>query len=134
MTSVSRLTMSGRWWVVLAALSLVGLWWYVETSPVTGPTTKAGTATVSVADLPPQAQETLRLIDRGGPFPVRQDGATFTNREHRLPARELGYWRAYTVPTRDVADRGARLLVVGRGSEVYYTSDHGESFRRVRLS
>jgi ribonuclease T1 len=38
-------------------------------------------------------------IDRGGPFTYRKDGATFENREARLPKQPRGYWREYTVPT-----------------------------------
>ena len=76
--------------------------------------------------------ETLVRIQRGGPFPYRRDGAVFRNRERRLPAREQGYYREYTVPTPGAKDRGARRIVAGRGSEYYYTDDHYESFRRVR--
>ena len=63
---------------------------------------------VSVDDLPPQARHTLALIEAGGPFPYRQDGRVFGNRERRLPLREHGYYREYTVKTPGSADRGAR--------------------------
>ena len=87
---------------------------------------------IRLEQLPPEAAETLVRIQRGGPFPYRRDGAVFRNRERRLPAREQGYYREYTVPTPGSKDRGARRIVAGRGSEYYYTDDHYESFRRVR--
>lgn len=87
---------------------------------------------VRIGQLPPEAVRTLALIERGGPFPYRRDGAVFRNRERRLPPREQGYYREYTVPTPGAKDRGARRIVAGRGSEYYYTDDHYESFRRIR--
>ncbi|MCC7080335.1 MAG: ribonuclease [Burkholderiales bacterium] len=87
---------------------------------------------VRLAQLPREVAHTLALIKRGGPFPYRRDGAVFGNRERRLPAREQGYYREYTVPTPGEKDRGARRIVAGRGSEYYYTDDHYDSFRRIR--
>ncbi len=83
--------------------------------------------------LPPEAIETLRLIERGGPFPHRQDGTVFQNRERRLPDRALGYYREYTVRTPGARDRGARRIVTGGDPpEVfYYTEDHYRSFREI---
>lgn len=84
------------------------------------------------ADLPAEARDTLALIEAGGPFPYRQDGATFQNREHRLPPRESGYYREYTVETPGSSDRGARRIVAGGDPpvEFFYTDDHYGSFRR----
>ncbi|MEO8718364.1 MAG: ribonuclease domain-containing protein [Burkholderiales bacterium] len=87
---------------------------------------------IAVADLPPEARQTLALIKSGGPFPYPRDGAPFHNRESRLPARAAGYYREYTVPTPDARDRGARRIVAGRGAEHYYTQDHYRTFRRIR--
>jgi len=86
---------------------------------------------VPVAALPKEARETLALVKRGGPFPYRQDGATFGNFEKRLPIRARGYYHEYTVPTPGARDRGARRIVAG-GGEYYYTDDHYRSFRRIR--
>src|SRR3546814_2178439 len=46
-----------------------------------------------------EALDTLALIERGGPYPHRQDGGTFQNRERLLPAQPRGYYREYTVRT-----------------------------------
>ena len=86
---------------------------------------------IPFAQLPPEARETIHLIDREGPFPYAQDGTTFGNRERLLPARPQGYYREYTVRTPGSPDRGARRIVAGRGGELYYTDDHYESFKRV---
>ncbi|WP_433330891.1 ribonuclease domain-containing protein [Spirillospora sp. CA-294931] len=81
--------------------------------------------------LPPEARWTLRLIDQGGPFPYRQDGSVFANREGRLPEERCGFYREYTVPTPGSHDRGARRIVTGADGERYYTSDHYRAFARV---
>jgi ribonuclease T1 len=86
---------------------------------------------VPAAALPNEARETLALVKRGGPFPYKQDGATFGNFEKRLPIRARGYYHEYTVPTPGARDRGARRIVAG-GGEYYYTDDHYRSFRRIR--
>ncbi|MEU9999954.1 ribonuclease domain-containing protein [Streptomyces sp. NPDC050848] len=95
------------------------------------PTGSSGLETVRVAELPDEARATLRLIERGGPFPYGKDGATFSNFERILPQHKRGYYREYTVRTPGERDRGARRLVTGRGGEVYYTDDHYETFREV---
>lgn len=97
---------------------------------------------VRLAELPPEAQQTLQLIQRGGPFPYpHKDGSTFGNFENRLPPQTRGYYREYTVPTPGRGDRGARRLIAGSGrhdnvatsGEYYYTEDHYRHFRRVTL-
>ncbi len=87
--------------------------------------------TIRLDQLPAEAHDTLRLIAAGGPFPYRQDGVVFENREGRLPRKPAGYYREYTVVTPGSADRGARRLVRGNQGELYYTDDHYNSFRRV---
>jgi len=85
--------------------------------------------------LPVEAIETLRAIERGGPFPYDRDGTVFQNREGRLPPMSRGYYREYTVRTPGAHDRGARRIVAGgRPPEVfYYTDDHYRTFRRVEV-
>lgn len=98
-------------------------------------------ASIALAELPPEAMQTLRLIRHGGPFPYpRNDGVVFGNFERRLPAQRRGYYREYTVPTPGSRDRGARRIIAGEGDErnvatsgeYYYTGDHYRSFRRIR--
>jgi len=90
-----------------------------------------GLATVRYEHLPPEGREVIRLIARGGPFPYRQDGTTFQNRERLLPGKPSGYYKEYTVVTPGSPDRGARRIVAGTQGELYYTADHYASFRRV---
>jgi ribonuclease T1 len=87
---------------------------------------------ISRSNLPPQARETLRLIDQGGPFPHKRDGITFGNYEKRLPLKTRGYYREYTVPTPGEHSRGARRIIAGTQGERYYTPDHYRSFQRIR--
>lgn len=81
--------------------------------------------------LPPEARRTLTLIQQGGPYPHRQDGSVFGNREQRLPQRPRGYYREYTVDTPGAGNRGARRIVTGGNPPTawFYTDDHYETFR-----
>jgi ribonuclease T1 len=93
---------------------------------------ESGLRVVALASLPREAQRTVRLIDAGGPFPYAKDGATFSNREGRLPREARGWYREYTVPTPGEGDRGARRIVTGdRDRLLYYTADHYDSFVSV---
>jgi ribonuclease T1 len=93
---------------------------------------ESGLPFVAEAALPPEARETLGLIDAGGPFPYPdKDGSTFSNFEGLLPAHERGYYAEYTVPTPGSRDRGARRIITGDGGEYYWTADHYESFSRI---
>jgi guanyl-specific ribonuclease Sa len=85
------------------------------------------------AGVPPEAVQTLRLIEAGGPFPYDRDGSVFQNREGLLPQRPRGYYREYTVPTPGSRDRGARRIVSGGDPPevLYYTDDHYRTFRPI---
>ncbi|WP_320669609.1 ribonuclease domain-containing protein [Patulibacter defluvii] len=103
-----------------------------STTRIRVPSGAEGLGRVTVAQLPPEGRATLRLIAVGGPFPHRQDGVTFQNRERILPDRPRGYYREYTVRTPGSPTRGARRIVTGRQpAERYYTADHYDSFRLI---
>ena len=93
---------------------------------------QAGATTALPAFLPPEAAPVIARIQRGGRFVHRQDGSVFGNRERRLPLKEHGYYREYTVRTPGARDRGARRIVAGGEGEYYYTADHYRSFQRIR--
>ncbi|QHC02247.1 hypothetical protein EK0264_02895 [Epidermidibacterium keratini] len=96
-----------------------------QTDPV------SGLPVIAQADLPPEAIETMALIEQDGPFPYGKDGAVFSNFEGILPDEKSGYYREYTVPTPGEDDRGARRIVTGQDGEMYYTADHYESFSLI---
>lgn len=92
--------------------------------------------TVTLSQLPAEAQHTESLVRQGGPFVYAKDGSTFGNRERLLPAKGRGYYREYTVKTPGARDRGARRIVCGgsqptRPDNCYYTGDHYASFSRI---
>jgi ribonuclease T1 len=91
----------------------------------------AGPPVRALSQLPPQAAQVWQLIQHGGPFRYRQDGTVFGNREGRLPPRQSGFYREYTVPTPGEPDRGPRRLITGGAAELYYTGDHYVSFVAV---
>lgn len=122
-----------RSWVglVVAVVLAVLLWWVQGNSdPDTG-TNPGRLPTVALADLPPEAGQTLDLIDAGGPYPYGQDDGVFQNREEILPDEPDAYYREYTVETPGSDDRGARRIVAGDGGELYWTDDHYASFARI---
>lgn len=90
--------------------------------------------TIPISELPPEAVDTLGLIEAGGPYPFAKDGSVFANREKLLPLEKRGYYREYTVPTPGSPDRGARRIVVGGQGEAYYSADHYETFQRIQAT
>jgi ribonuclease T1 len=92
--------------------------------------------TVSLAEMPPEARQTERLIRSGGPFPYGKDGVVFGNRERMLPRQPRGFYHEYTVRSPGSRDRGARRIVCGgtvarEPVACFFTEDHYASFRRI---
>ena len=112
---------------------------FADSTPATSIThTVSKTSSSDTAAITGDAQidQTLALIQQGGPFPYpNKDGTTFYNREGKLPAQSQGYYREYTVPTPGVSHRGARRIVTGgHPPTVYYlTVDHYDSFRPLQV-
>ncbi|NIH81634.1 MULTISPECIES: ribonuclease domain-containing protein [Amycolatopsis] len=123
--------MSSRRRITVALVGLIvlvfGGWIVRETTTSTDP----APGLTALSSLPPEAAQTWRLIQAGGPFPYRSDGTVFDNREKRLPVKASGYYHEYTVPTPGSPDRGARRLITGSPAELYYTGDHYASFVQV---
>ncbi|MDS0136419.1 MULTISPECIES: ribonuclease domain-containing protein [unclassified Amycolatopsis] len=104
-----------------------------STAPAKGgaavPGADSGLPVKALSALPPQATDTWKLIEAGGPYPYpRNDDVVFENREKRLPGKKSGYYHEYTVKTPGSPDRGARRLITGQAHELYYTGDHYASF------
>jgi ribonuclease T1 len=128
--------------LLLGAVVLAALWWgpglwpgvdSATSSEVSATVdTESGLPWIGAEDLPPEAADTLALIDRGGPFPYDQDGAVFRNLERILPDEAYGYYHEYTVDTPGSSDRGARRIVTGSDGQLYWTEDHYQSFERIR--
>ncbi|HTY03705.1 MAG TPA: ribonuclease domain-containing protein [Rhodocyclaceae bacterium] len=110
------------------------MWRLIACVLLAGFLTVARAGEVTVGELPPEARNTLRLIQLGGPFPYRRDGIVFGNYERRLPIHRRGYYHEYTVPTPGARDRGARRIIAGDidRAEYYYTQDHYRTFWRIR--
>lgn len=125
----------GNWLLTsLAAIGLIAaeVQGQIKTAAnVTGSIIVALIPTISIHKLPSQAKDTLNLIRQNGSFPYQKDGTVFQNRERRLPTKPVGYYREYTVPTPGARDRGARRIVTGGGGEIYYSSDHYNTFFKV---
>ena len=132
---------------LVGLIALVVIGWFVkdttsgsETPPASSssapsgsqeavPGASSGMDVQALSKLPAEAAKTWKLIEANGPFPYpRNDGVTFQNREKRLPAKNSGYYKEYTVPTPGSQDRGARRIVTGSEKEVFYTGDHYSSF------
>ncbi|WP_092929001.1 ribonuclease domain-containing protein [Actinopolyspora alba] len=94
----------------------------------------SGFERVALSSLPPEATDTVRLIQQGGPYPYPEDGGVFHNWEGILPDCPDGYYHEYTVETPGIDHRGARRFVVGSEGEYFYTADHYESFRLTDIN
>ena len=117
-------------WIVLAAM----LWLPAGAQAHTyhaAQSAHADLAIISVAELPPQARDTLRAIKDGGPFAYPRDGVVFSNFERVLPKRPRGYYHEYTVKTPGTHSRGARRIISGETGEYFYTADHYQNFKRI---
>lgn len=126
---------------IALAFALLAAWvWWRETPAPVPPSPPVATSGAHAPDpsadndaLPAEVYAVLQRIHAGGPFPYRQDGGVFGNRERLLPQRPRGWYREYTVPTPGERDRGARRIVTGGDPpvEFFYTADHYRSFRRI---
>jgi ribonuclease T1 len=115
--------------VLIPALAAAGLM-----APAAGASTTLSplsTGTICHSTLPSQADDTLQLIDEGGPYPYPEDGEVFQNREGVLPSESTGYYHEYTVVTPGSPDRGARRIVTAESGTDYYTSDHYTTFDAI---
>ena len=116
---------------------VVGLLLVGNLAQAKGPVDATGSlGSVALLVLPPEAQQTQRLIHAGGPFPSSRDGVVFGNYERVLPRRERGFYREYTVPTLGAHNRGARRIVCGgkrpaQPDACFYTADHYASFHVI---
>lgn len=75
---------------------------------------------------------TLARIAAGEKNPHRNDGSVYRNFNGKLPKKKTGYYREYVVPTPDIPGPGPQRVVLGEEGEIYYTSDHYETFIRVK--
>lgn len=92
----------------------------------------AGISAIKMIALSDEAISTINLIKKGGPFPYpSKDGTIFKNIEEKLPPQYRGYYKEYTVPTSNAANRGARRIVTGQNGEMYYTEDHYQTFMEI---
>ena len=110
---------------------------FIALQPSLSPEDALSTTSTTAITGDVQVDNTLALIQQGGPYPYPdKDGTTFGNRENRLPAEARGYYREYTVPTPGVAHRGARRIVTGGNPPtVYYlTLDPYDSFSKLEVN
>ena len=129
--------MSRRRFVLLtlsALIVILGGWALARTYSSNPAPTTVSVPTCPLANLPPDAVDTVRLIHAGGPFPFpRSDGEVFVNHEGHLPAQSRGYYHEYTVITPSSRDRSLRRIVTGGApltnpTQYFYTGDHYDSF------
>jgi ribonuclease T1 len=122
-----RCVTQARWWLLFGLLLCLPF----AQARSHHPHDAAIATTIAVAQLPPEARNTLQLIKNNGTFPYPRDGAVFGNYEHILPQQPRGYYHEYTVKTQGAHNRGARRIVCGVVPECYYSDDHYRSFYRI---
>ncbi len=90
-----------------------------------------GGGVTACGTLPSEVNDTIALVEAGGPFPYTQDGTVYQNREGVLPAESSSYYHLYVVPTPGDSTAGNRRLIAGSGGEYYYTPDNYGSFCQI---
>lgn len=123
-----RRAVLARWWLLLGLLLCLPFAQARNHSSHDA----AAISGILVAELPPEARDTLQLIKSNGPFPYPRDGVVFGNYERILPQQPRGHYHEYTVKTPGVRHRGARRIVCGIVPECYYSADHYRSFSRIQ--
>jgi ribonuclease T1 len=118
-------------WIVLAAMLWLPAGAHAHAHHA-APSAHADLAIIGVAELPPEARDTLRAIKQGGPFAYLRDGVVFGNFERVLPKHQRGYYHEYTVKTPGTRNRGARRIISGGTGEHYYSADHYQTFKRIQ--
>ena len=115
----------------------------IESPPAEAPVTDVRRAAVvrnqTIYDLDRRAvfrgdvdlSPTLKRIEAGERLRFSHDGATFENREGRLPQKPAGYYREYVHPTPGLSGPGPQRVVIGQKGETFYTPDHYRTFQRV---
>jgi ribonuclease T1 len=99
-----------RWWLLFGLLLCLP---FAQARSHHSHDAAAVTTTITVAELPPEARNTLQLIKNHGSFPYPRDGLVFGNYEHMLPQQPRNYYHEYTVKTPGASNRGARRIVCG---------------------
>ena len=74
----------------------------------------------------------LARVEAGERDQHRNDGGIFRNRERLLPQKPDGHYREYVIRTPGITHAGPQRLIVGDSGEIFYTSDHYASFKRIR--
>ena len=75
---------------------------------------------------------TFDRLRNGIRYPHRNDGATFNNSPVILPYAPPGYYTEYVIPTHSMRGAGVQRLVIGKGSEIYYTPNHYTTFIQIQ--
>lgn len=118
-----------------------------------GPAPEPGRDFTPVIEDAARVRAIMKLIAdiyQGSHLPYAQDGATFTNKEGRLPAQPLGFYKEYTLLTGaaphtvtiggvayqvapDLSARGSERVIIGGGEKIYYTPDHYAHFIQLAV-
>jgi len=114
----------------------------------------AGLAPAPGKEFKPKIEDQARIkaimklvtdIYQGNHLPYSQDGVTFKNKEGKLPAQPVGFYKEYTLLTGsaphtvviggttyqvapDLSARGSERIIIGNGEKIYYTPDHYAHF------
>ena len=127
----------GRLWLaMLGVIALAVLTWGLNQGGFSGggrdgDTDPSTLPAVALTSLPAEAQQTVTLIDAGGPFPYDRTAPCSRTTSGCSRTSRRGYYHEYTVTTPGSTDRGARRIITGSGSEMYWTDDHYQSFERI---
>jgi guanyl-specific ribonuclease Sa len=106
--------------------------------PVSVRDAKVGEPSALPAGVPDKVRKVLRSIDEHDSAPPGYEGGRpFYNNENLLPRKDAHgrsiHYREWDVnPKRAGVNRGPQRLVTGSDGSAYYTSDHYQTFVKIR--
>jgi len=124
-----------------------------ETVRANGPAPAPGKDFSPVVEDQARIDAIMKLVSdiyNGKHLPYSQDGATFKNKEGKLPPMPNGFYKEYTLLTGnaphvvtiggityqvapDLSKRGSERIIVGGGEKIYYTPDHYANFIQLTV-
>ena len=96
-----------------------------------GSAEKAAGGSTRVSPIPGDLSRTVDRIEKGVPYPHRNDGSVFRNTDGKLPVQPQGYYREYVHPTPGTTGAGLQRVIVGANGEMYYSPDHYQTFYTI---
>ena len=86
---------------------------------------------ISKENLPYKARQKLKSIEKGAPFPIREDNTVFHNLPPKLPKAPRGFYRLFIVENTP-GEAHKEWRIVQGGKFFYFSPDRLRTFYLIR--